>query len=145
MPYITWTDSSGVARLDQLGLTFTGWTPDVALVGPRETALATGAEYLYELRQDEIARFRFTDMAPTQLALALRVKRHLLRGGQVTVYTEDLSDATYDCTLAPGTTPTIEQEDGRLLTYALELALRSVDGSPLLAVYEDDGRAQPLS
>lgn len=132
MAYITFTDGTGAATLDNglrlvgggVGSRFSGWVPTTIPVGATATALGTGARTMFRFRTDYGATFELRNIPVASVAIADRLRAHLLQGGTCAVYTEDAAARTYaTCGLAPEATPELSQSDGGLFLYTLSLAL----------------------
>ena len=97
--------------------------PDYSPIGPRVTTLDR-TQHLFALREDYTAKLTIRHLQPSQLATALALKAWLIAGGEVAVITDDVDGNEYACTLRPGTTPTITNDDeGRQhFSFSCELA-----------------------
>ncbi len=131
---ITWTDAVGAGVLGNLVQIpverFDGWTPNVAMVGEREHALGTGIPYSFEFRSDDLISFRIDNLKGSDLAMARRLKIHLLRSGEVGVNaTNELADLFTSATIAPGTEPQISEPTRENREYSFSVTLRSGTGS----------------
>lgn len=87
---ITFTDSVGAATLTALGGRLNNWTPDGIPVDDFAERLGSGAVDTFELRDRGGMTFEVS-IENTQLDTALRLQKHLWRGGTCTVNTGDLS------------------------------------------------------
>jgi len=114
---------------------FSGWTPDVVDVGVRETALGTGVAYDFTFRTDYVVSFNVPYLTHAELAVAVRLIRHLTGGGSCTVATADLSANSYTCRLREGTTPSLELADRAMMEYTLHLELTNAAAAVLIAEY----------
>lgn len=130
--FISFTDGVGAAQLDNgktaiaagVGSRFSGWAPFTNPIGPEENALGTGALYRFAFRTDYGASFELRDIPNSNLAIALRLIRHLLGGGTVSVTTGDTSGNVYGtCGLAPGAKPSLTMENATEQTFRLQLSL----------------------
>lgn len=139
MGYIRFVDETGTVDFSNglesvasgVGARFRGWTPFVRPVGPVETALGTGRPYQFVFRTDYGARFSIDEIPVTSLDDAVRLESWLIRGGSCIVFTSDSAGRTYNvCVLAPGTVPSISQQDPNELTYRFEVSLINVDDAP---------------
>jgi hypothetical protein len=140
MSYIYFTDATGLASLDCVAPRFRGWLPDIDVVADSHVAVGTGLTYAYEHRTDYVLDTSIEHMAADEIPVALRLKRHLLLGGECCVVTEDLDDNAYRCVVRPGAVPEMSGPDPATLHYALALPLKHVSDLPALAVYNRDGR-----
>jgi hypothetical protein len=114
---------------------FSGWTPDIDPVGPTDAALGTGISFHWTFRNDYLASLELPFLQASTLAVALRLKRHLLNGGTCTVTTGDNGSNVYTCRLAPGSAPEIEYTDRRMVEYTLKLRLKNTAAAPLVCIY----------
>jgi hypothetical protein len=134
MATITFTDGAGAATFSN-GTTgpmsrFTEWTPDVSRISDSAVALGSGITYEYLFRQDYGARFRLEHIPLAQISNYHRFKRHALSGATFTVNTQDKSNRSYLCRIAPGADLELEMEDRVLLEYSLEVAVISAEVTP---------------
>jgi hypothetical protein len=66
----------------------------------------------------------------------MRLIRHLLGGGVVTVTTGDTSSRTYtNCGIDPEATPALAFQDAQFLTYSLDLSVLNLSGADMLCTY----------
>jgi len=114
---------------------FSGWTPDIDPVGPTDAALGTGITFHWAFRNDYLASLELPLLPASMLAVALRLKRHLLNGGTCTVTTGDGLSNVYTCRLAPGSVPELGYTDRQLVEYTLKLRLKNTAAAPLLCLY----------
>ncbi len=114
---------------------FAGWTPDVIDIGPRETAVGTGVAYQFVFRTDYVVSFDVPYLTQAEIAVALRLIRHLTGGGTCTVDTDDLSGNSYTCRLREGTKPTLTLADRAMMEYTLHVDLTNTAAAALIAVY----------
>lgn len=114
---------------------FAGWTPDVVDVGVRETAVGTGVAYDFVFRTDYVVSFDVPYLTHAEIAVALRLIRHLTGGGSCTVTTDDLSANEYTCRLREGTVPTLTLADRAMMEYTLHLELTNTAAAALIAEY----------
>lgn len=130
---ITWTDALGAGTLGnlvQMPDRFDGWTPNVTMEGERVHALGTGTPYSFEFRADDLVSFRIDNLKGSDLAMARRLKIHLLRSGEVGVNANnELSDLFASATIAPGTEPQISEPTRENREYSFSVTLRSGTGS----------------
>lgn len=146
MAYIQFTDSVGSATLDNglrniasgVGSRFASWTPRNIPIGPRETSLGTGQQYMFRFRTDFLASFSIEHIPMASLDIVARFMEHMYRGGTCAVYTEDLAARSYTtCGLAPGSDINVQSEDRTEQWYRLDLMLINLAVSPttMLCVY----------
>ncbi len=114
---------------------FAGWTPDVVDVGVQETALGTGLPYQFVFRTDYVVGFDVPYLTQAEIAVALRLIRHLMGGGTCTVDTDDLSGNSYTCRLREGAKPNLTLVDRAMMEYTLRLDLTNTAAAALIAVY----------
>ena len=117
------------------GNRFRAWQPLAPIVGPEEEGLGDGALYVYEFRADYGASFEMPYIQQSDLAIALRLIRHLNRGGTVTVNTDDASSRTYTCQKWKGTQPELGPPDPVTLRRTLKLTLRNTAEADLLCIW----------
>ena len=146
MAYITFTDGTGAAQLDNglrsaasgVASRFANWVPNIRPIGVSETTLASGATHMFRFRTDYTATFSIEHIPAASLDIATRLMAHLLSGGTCAVYTEDSAARAYTtCGLAPGGTVQIGMEDRNDLWYRMDFALINLAASPtvMLCVY----------
>lgn len=136
---ITWTDSVGAGTLTALGGRLNDWTPDPLPLDDAATRLGSGQVDTLELRERAQVRFKAL-VANSDLALALRLTRHLWRGGTVTVNTGDRTTPTplsYG-SMGIGTSwdgqriaPELVRVDPATLDYELTLTVQYVGAAPV--------------
>jgi hypothetical protein len=114
---------------------FSGWTPDVNEIGPRETAVGTGVAYSFVFRTDYVVSFDVPYLTHAELAVAHRLMLHLTDGGSCTVNTDDLSAHSYTCRIREGTKPTLTLADRAMMEYTLHLDLTNAAAAALIAEY----------
>lgn len=136
---ITWTDSIGSATLANGKAVpadrFRHWTPEAPEVSSSEVPVGDGITQRFLFRRDYIAAFELPYLKSDKHATALRLKAHLLGGGEITVYVGDQSGHEYDCVLAPGTTPALVFEDATMLEFTFQCAVKHMSQSALVADY----------
>lgn len=126
---IAWTDLTGAASLDN-GLPSPGdrlgnWTPRDESIGPTAVQLSTGRIFGAKYRRDGLVAFEIRNLPGANLPLALRLKLHLMKGGTVTLTTDnELASRWATSTLAPGTVPSITFADNVMLEYTFGVVLR---------------------
>jgi hypothetical protein len=139
MAYITFNDGAA-AQLDNglravaagVGSRFASWIPTSIPVGAAATALGTGARVFWQFRTDYGATFEVQNIPLASVAIADRLRAHLLRGGTCAVYTEDAAARTYTtCGIFPESTPELSLTDGGLFLYSLSLSLINLAPSPV--------------
>jgi uncharacterized protein YqfB (UPF0267 family) len=140
MATITFTDGTGSVTFSN-GTTgpmsrFSEWTPDVQRISDSQVGLGNGVTYEYLFRQDFGARFRMERIPLSQITNYHRFKRHALAGSTFTVNTEDKSNRSYVCRIAPGADITLEMEDRVLLEYAVEIDVISAETVPAAMLCE---------
>jgi hypothetical protein len=67
--------------------------------------------------------------------VALRLIRHLNRGGEVTVNTGDADANVYVCQKVAGSSPELGKPDPRTLRRTLKLTLRNTEDEDLLCLW----------
>jgi hypothetical protein len=136
---LQWTDASGAATLTNgkpaPGDRFTAWTPFTAPIGPRYAALGTGVLFSWAHRIDYGASFQLVEIPRTSLDLVMRLVRHLIAGGVVTVNTGDSAARVYSAGLRPETEPRLERSDRQNIEYTLSLELINRTGADMLCTY----------
>jgi hypothetical protein len=144
MASVTFTDGTGTATLDNgttaiaggVGSRFASWTPFTRRIGERAVALGTGVSYAFTFRIDYGASFSMRDIPASAQDVAMRLIRHLLGGGVVTVTTGDTSSRTYtNCGIDPEATPALAFQDAQFLTYSLDLSVLNLSGADMLCTY----------
>lgn len=129
---ITWTDAEGTSSLATFaGIPnrFNSWTPDFVPIGPTAVGLGTGQTYNFPFRNDLTVALEISPLVGADLELALRLKMHLMSGGQVAVSTTNFMSTAFEtCILAPGTTPQVDFVDPVMMEYAFSVVLRSGTG-----------------
>lgn len=115
---------------------FSGWKPSSPPIGPSENALGTGELFVFAFRTDHMASFEIREIPNTQMAIMLRLERHLLGGGAVSVTTGDASGRTYaNCKLAPGTKPSIQLSNAQELLYTFGVTVLNVAAADMICIY----------
>ena len=143
MASVTFNDGTS-ATLDN-GLTLVGgatgsrfrsWTPRTIPVGPTATALGTGARTQFIFRTDYGASFTMDEIPNTSLSVALRLQRHLLAGGIITVTTGDASARVYNnCVLSPGGDVSLTLSNPQELLYSMAFDVINQGGTAMLCEY----------
>lgn len=129
MASISWTDSTGAGTLGNDkpapadGLM--GWTPRDESIGPVSVAPATGRIHGAKYRRDGLVDFQIAAIPGSELPLMLRLKLHLMKGGSVTLDSDnELAERWATATLAPNTKPSVEFSDNVCLEYTFSVTLR---------------------
>lgn len=134
-PGIDFTDGTGAATLANVSPRFSSWVPDVEPWADREYIPATRGTVEFAIAEAAVVSFSMTQLPPSAQALILRLKRHLLAGGIVTVRTEDLAARTYTCGLREGTIPAIGYNP-QTMHYSISLELVRIGFvDPMLCIY----------
>lgn len=136
---IAFTDGTGSVTLTN-GKTapvdrFQKWVPLTQPIGPVHNALGTGVPYLYEHRCDYGAKFVLPYVPNSSQSDLVRLVRHLLRAGSVTVTTGDSGSNVYTCYLWPGSTPSISEPDPRTLERTLTLSVLNASEADMVCLY----------
>lgn len=136
---IDFTDATGAATLSNTRAVphdrFASWVPRSTPVGPSDTALGTGQKYVFPFRDDHTAAFEIRNIPNSQMAIMLRLQRHLEAGGVVSVTTGDSLSSVYPtCCLAPEQHVNITLSDPRNLEYTFSVTLVNVAASPVRMV-----------
>jgi hypothetical protein len=114
---------------------FAAWHTMSPIVGPEDEALGSGTLYVWEFRADYLASFELRDIPQSQVAVAMRLIRHLNRAGEVTVNTGDVDDRIYVCQKAKESKPDLGPPDPRTLRRTLKLTLRNTEQEDLLCLW----------
>jgi hypothetical protein len=126
---ITFTDTVAFATLTALGDRLNNWTPQSAPVQDMARRLGSGAIDVFTFRAAPRVSFALL-FENAQMAVAERLRYHLLSGGVCTVNTGDTSDRSYDdMALAPDTEPTLTRVDRESLDYEFSVGLEYVGTS----------------
>jgi hypothetical protein len=143
MAGITFNDGTGSVTLRGVFAApfdrFRNFAPTVMPVGPTVTRLSDGARSLWEYRTDHLVSLQLPYIlarvygGESGTARAQRLMLHLMRGGAVDVLVEDGTTAANSCRLAEGSTPTLELEDPRVMSYTFAATFRS--GTRFTALY----------
>lgn len=145
MTSIAFTDSFGAATLTNNkpgpAARFCNWVPTSQPVGDSVERDSDGAVIMFQTRDDFGASFELrkipveTASGVSMAAIADRLRRHLLLGGQCSVATGDTTPHTYaTCGLKPGTTPQLTMSDPKNIEYTLSLVLINLAVSPVQMV-----------
>jgi hypothetical protein len=140
MAYIQFTDEVGLVTLVPSypagpARRFRNWTPNVETIGPRTFALGTGRPYEFAFRRDYVASFEIPGILPSQHEDFMRFKVWAMKGCPFDVYTEDDTDAYYECRIAPNSEPEMSFEDTAMLEYAISVKVRSIANTPMICNY----------
>jgi hypothetical protein len=114
---------------------FAGWEMDSPLMGVEAETLADGTLHVFEFHVKYVASFELRDIPQSQVATALRLIRHLNRGGEVTVNTGDSEGNIYTCQKVKGTEPSLGKPDPVTLRRTLKLTLRNTEQADLLCLW----------
>lgn len=139
MASISFTDGTGSVTLSNtlssVASRFQKWVPLVQPVGPLHQALGTGTPYLWEHRCDHGAKFTLPYIPNSAQSDCLRLVRHLLRAGSVTVTTDDAGSRTYTCYLWPGSRPELSEPDPTTLERTLTLSVLNGTEAVMVCLY----------
>jgi hypothetical protein len=101
--------------------------PDYQHVGPTRVALDRTI-HAFTFREDYTVSVTIKHLSPDLLGDALALKKWLVTGGEVTLVTSDVDDATYEgLQLAPGTVPEITNDDDERQHFSFTCVLASDD------------------
>ncbi len=130
MAQLSWIDADGagvLGNITQIPVNrFDNWVPDVNPIADSEVALGTGIIHTFEYRVDDLVSLEIPLQGPDKLALMLRLKKHLLRGGEVALTADNaLAEFFSPSTLAPGTRPEISFADRQTMEYTFSVTLRT--------------------
>lgn len=98
-------------------------------------AVGTGDISVWIFRTEYFARFELRNIPDTQFAVMNRLKRHLERGGSVTVNTGDLATRVYTAKKRPGTQITIEPNDAQRRLFAMKFELKNTAAADMILEY----------
>lgn len=141
---IVYTDDTGLTSfsngLPVPGDRFGNWTPmnpDLASSGAGVEAETLGGGLLevFEFRTDYGASFEIAEIRQDNVAAAMRLIRHLNRGGTVTVTTGDASSHEYTCRKWKGTKPDLVLTDRKNLIRTLKLTLKSTTAVDMVVTW----------
>lgn len=117
-----------------------GWipSPGASLFGDRQDPLDRAtAPVVFEIGINASASFSvlFTN---DNMPIAVRLKKHLERGGVCTVNTGDNTNRSYAncCLYADGDIPAITQENKDVLDYRITLTLRNLASTDMVCIYQ---------
>jgi len=126
------TDTLGSPRPDPANRFF-DVVPDYQHIGPIKVAL-TRAIHAFTFREDYTVSVTIKHLSPDLLEDALALKQWLMTGGAVTLVTNDVDSNEYDgLTLAPGTEPTIQNDDDERQHFTFTCVL--ADDDPIIVNY----------
>jgi hypothetical protein len=114
---------------------FAGWMMDSPLKGVEAEALADGTLHVFEFHAKYIASLELRHIPQDQVAVALRLIRHLNRGGEVTVNTGDVDDNSYVVQKLAGSSPELGKPDPQTLRRTLKLTVRNTEEADMLCEY----------
>jgi hypothetical protein len=136
---IEWDDDEGSATLTNgypaPGDRFRGWETSSPLKGVEAETLADGTLHVYEFHVKYVASFELPYIPQDQWRNAMRLIRHLNRGGEVTVNTGDVEANIYVCQKVMGTEPELGKPDPVTLRRTLKLTLRNTEQEDMLCVW----------
>lgn len=140
MASIQFTDATGSATLTNSKPSpanrFTGWTPSQPPYGPAGFAVGTGLRYMFHIRTDNKVSFELVGIPRSSMSVMLRLQRHLLFGGTVTVNTQDTSNRSYTCGLGEDGEVSIELSDTNLLEYTMRFSgLLNTASTQMICLY----------
>ena len=133
---LEFTDDDGTATLTNgypaPGDRFAMWQTDSPLASVEAEALADGTLHVYEFHAKYLASFELRDIPQDQWLVAMRLIRHLNRGGEVTVNTGDAEDNVYTVQKQKGTKPELGPPDRVTLRRTLKLVVRNTEEADLI-------------
>jgi hypothetical protein len=136
---LVFTDADGEATLTNgypaPGDRFAAWETDSPLQGVEAETLADGTLHVYEFHVKYVASFELRHIPQDQVGTAMRLIRHLNRGGQVTVNTGDSQSNVYTCQKLMGTKPELGKPDPQTLRRTLKLTLRNTEAADMLLIW----------
>jgi hypothetical protein len=136
---LEWTDDVGGAELTNgypaPGDRFAAWVTSSPLKSVEAETLADGTLHVFEFHAKYLATFELRYIPQDQWALAMRLIRHLNRGGEVTVITGDSLSNEYVCQKQMGADPELGPPDPVTLRRTLKLTLRNTDQADLLCLW----------
>jgi hypothetical protein len=136
---LEWDDDQGAGTLTNgypaPGDRFAAWETDSPLMGVEAEALADGTLHVFEFHVKYVATFELRDIPQDQWRLAMRLVRHLNRGGEVTVNTGDSEGNTYTCQKLKGSQPSLGKPDPNTLRRTLKLTLRNTDTDDMVCIW----------
>lgn len=136
---IAFADNEGAAELTNgypaPGDRFAAWTPKSPLKSVEAEALGDGTLHVWEFHAKYVVSFELRHIPQDQIEVALRLIRHLNRGGEVTVNTGDAGDRVYICQKLMGSEPELGPPDSVTLRRTLKLTLRNTEEADLLVIW----------
>jgi hypothetical protein len=136
---LEWDDDQGAGTLTNgypaPGDRFAGWEMDSPLQSVEAETLADGTVHVFEFHAKYHVTFELRDIPQDQVASALRLIRHLNRGGEVTVNTGDAASRTYTCQKVKGSQPSLGKPDPNTLRRTLKLTLRNTDTDDMVCIW----------
>lgn len=111
---------------------FSNWNPGALIFGAEEESLGTGTLFTFSFRNEYLVTFELRQIPQSQMAIMLRLQRHLKSGGMIAVNTGDGTSHSYPtCCLQKGADPSPRLSDPKSLEYSMTFALRNIAGSPV--------------
>jgi hypothetical protein len=136
---IAWTDSIGAATLTNgrpvPADRFSGWTPDWVPIRAAATLLGPQEEESFEFADIHIARFELQNIPDTEHDLCLRLKRHLMRNGSVTINTGDDAARTYTAKRRPGSDVTLRPFNIQRRLFAMGFEMKNTAAADMICEY----------
>jgi hypothetical protein len=136
---LSWTDDQGAGELTNgyppPGDRFAAWVPSSPLKSVEAETLADGTVHVFEFHAKYLATFELRHIPQSQIGAAMRLIRHLNRGGEVTVTTGDSESNVYTCQKQMGAEPELGPPDPVTLRRTLKLTLRNTEEADLLIVW----------
>jgi hypothetical protein len=136
---LTWSDGEGAGELTNgypaPGDRFAAWKTDSPLKGVEAEALADGTLHVFEFHAKYLATFELRHIPQDQWSAAMRLVRHLNRGGEVTVNTGDVESRVYTCQKQMGADPELGPPDPQNLRRTLKLTLRNTEAEDMFAIW----------
>jgi hypothetical protein len=114
---------------------FAAWTTDSPLKSVEAETLADGTLHVFEFHAKYLATFELRHIPQDQVGTAMRLIRHLHRGGEVTVNTGDSLDNVYTCQKEMGGKCELGAPDPVTLRRTLKLTLRNTEEEDLLCIW----------
>jgi hypothetical protein len=136
---LEWTDDEGAGELTNgypaPGDRFAAWEMDSPLKSVEAESLADSTLYVFEFHAQYLVTFELREIPQDQVAAALRLIRHLNRGGEVEVHTGDSVGHVYTCQKVKGSQPSLGKPDPITLRRTLKLTLRNTEQEDLLCIW----------
>lgn len=142
MSKIDFTDATGAATLESPmpgthGKRFWRFEPGWSDEAARAVSVGTGATSVLQYREDYTAEVEIRNLDSSDISIALRLKKHLMAGGTVTVTLSDQSSHVYTCRLQPGTVPLFRRMGGeQVIEYFFQTTLKNTAAAAMLVDYE---------